>query len=354
MFFIHRGSDEDLKSFEEYINQAHQTIKFTVTSGRSIPFLDVQVSIENGFLTTDLHTKATDAHNYLHQKSAHPKHTIRNLPYGMFIRLRRICSKEETFEKRCDEVAQNLLRRHHKKKDIDKARQKAKNIPRAACLQYKKKKKLNRVPFVVTHHPQNPPINRWLKQEHEDLIEDSKMEKVSPEPPITGERVGKNLKSLLMPSILPSKKEKHLGTKKCTYGKNNEGCDLCKLNLVEAQNFSSDQTGETFTVRYGFYCTSSNVIYLMYCNKCKDAQYVGETKNKLRKRFYLHRRHIEENTGTLVTQHFNLPGHTVENMKCFPIEKVFHDSTQFRRKRERFWIHKLKTLAPFGLNSKDW
>ena len=48
-------------------------------------------------LYTDLHNKDTDAHNYLHYCSSHPSHCKRGIPFGQFLRLRRICTREEDF-----------------------------------------------------------------------------------------------------------------------------------------------------------------------------------------------------------------------------------------------------------------
>ena len=43
-------------------------------SQKKVAFLDINVSLENGYVTTDLYTKSTDCHQYLHCSSAHPHH----------------------------------------------------------------------------------------------------------------------------------------------------------------------------------------------------------------------------------------------------------------------------------------
>jgi len=54
---------DDLHAFTSYLNSTHLTIKFTSNySFTSIPFLDVNVFFDNGNLTTDLNTEATDKH----------------------------------------------------------------------------------------------------------------------------------------------------------------------------------------------------------------------------------------------------------------------------------------------------
>ena len=106
-----------------------------------------------------------------------------------------------------------------------------------------------------------------------------------------------------------------------------------------------------------FSCDSQNVIYLLFCQKsCANSQYVGQTKTTLRTRFYNHRSDIKKNKGDkcpLVTQHFNSHNHSLQDMRCMVIEKVFIQSQEARDKRESFWISKMKTLTPYGLNILD-
>ena len=113
------------------------------------------------------------------------------------------------------------------------------------------------------------------------------------------------------------------------------------------------ETGEVFTIRHKMTCDSSNIVYLLYCDTCIHTQYIGETKYSLRTRFYQHRSNINTNTGTHVTRHFNSQNHTLANMKCLAIEKVHTDDTEKRQGRESFWIRKMRTLFPLGLNMQQ-
>ena len=132
-----------------------------------------------------------------------------------------------------------------------------------------------------------------------------------------------------------------------------EQCIICKQHLVETATFSSSTTQEKFTIRQDVSCTSSNIVYLLFCDMCAQSQYVGETKNTLKTRFYLHRSHISRNQGTHVTRHFQKENHSLANMKCLVIETVFAKDVTSRRRRERFWIEKLQTVHPRGLNTLE-
>ena len=71
--------ENNLKTFLDYINSIHPTIKFTHeysdSPNQTLPFLDVQVHLNNNQIQTDLHTKPTDKHQYLFKTSCHPTHT---------------------------------------------------------------------------------------------------------------------------------------------------------------------------------------------------------------------------------------------------------------------------------------
>ena len=86
IFLLWLGTEEQLRVFENYINSFHDSIKFTVSSSDvQIPFLDVLVRVEDGFLVSDLYTKPTDSHAYLHGRSCHPPHVTKNIPYSQFL-----------------------------------------------------------------------------------------------------------------------------------------------------------------------------------------------------------------------------------------------------------------------------
>ena len=176
------------------------------------------------------------------------------------------------------------------------------------------------------------------------------MARAIPDPPILGERNSRSLRALLMPSVLPTPQDAHPGSFKCQRPK----CVICQQHLVEGHTFTSQRTGETFHIRHQLTCTTPNLIYILHCNKCTHTQYVGETGGTLKQRFYLHRSNIKTNKNMcpLITEHFNQPNHSLLDLRCMPIEISFTDNTSRRRKREQFWVSKLRTLTPDGLNTK--
>ena len=353
VFLLWTSTEEDLNKFVAHINGFHKTIKFTVSSSTtSMPFLDMEISLSQGYLKTDLYCKPTDTHGYLHPRSCHPRHVCRNIPYSQFIRLRRLCSEEETFKKRCEEMSAFFKKRGYKQTDLDKTMERAQQVPRSDALEYRDKanKTQPRPPLIVTNNPANPPLRSWTRELHKTLMDNSqRASKAIPEPALVAERNCHSLRTLLMPTTLPPPPDATPGSFKCGKKK----CVLCRVHIREGNTFTSSQTGETFTIRQKLTCDSSNVVYLLYCDICMHSQYVGETETSLKTRFYQHRSNINKNKGTHVTTHFNKTKHTLDNLKCMAIEKVHVVSKAMRLEREDFWRKKLKTTYPHGLNAMD-
>ena len=347
------GTDEQLKSFENFINSYHPTIKFTIEASLvERPYLDILVKLVDGFIHTDLYTKPTDAHAYLHFSSCHPRHCKENIPYSQMLRIRRICSKDEDFKRHTQAMSEQFKQRGYSARCVSNAIERVSSLPRASTLEYKEKVESNRVPFVITHNPRNPPLRQILKDKHPTLHLSEKMRLAMPLPPVIGERNCKSLRDILMPSILPVNVDTSSpGSTKCT-----KGCVLCKEHLVETSTFSSDRTGELFHIRHRMSCNTENVIYLLFCNKCKNSQYVGETGNTMKARFAGHRSDIrlnKENKVPHVIKHFNSADHCLQDMRCLPIERVFGTDINKRKTRERFWFGKLQTVYPGGLNELE-
>ena len=105
IFFLWEHGEERLESFSGNINKMHPTLKFTeYRSKTSINFLDVTVSIAKGMIETDLNVKATDSHQYLLSSSCYPFECKKGIPYSQALRLNRICSNNEFFDKICNDL----------------------------------------------------------------------------------------------------------------------------------------------------------------------------------------------------------------------------------------------------------
>ncbi len=81
--------------------------------GQSLKFMDLLIKIVNGKLETTVYSKPTDGHLYLHNDSCHPRSTKLGVEKGVALRLRRICSTEEEFERQSKNYMAFLANREH-------------------------------------------------------------------------------------------------------------------------------------------------------------------------------------------------------------------------------------------------
>ena len=130
----------------------HPTRKFTADwSKTSINFLDLAVSIAEYVIETDLYVKPTDSHQYFLSSSCPLFIAKRDLPYSQAIKLNRICSNNEFFDKRCDDLEKYLLERGCSEKTVRKEILRGRAIPRYALLEkVNNQEKQKKITFNIT------------------------------------------------------------------------------------------------------------------------------------------------------------------------------------------------------------
>ena len=91
-FLIWNHPRLSLESFIEKLNQFHPTIKFTKeSSDYGLPYK------EEDQLKTRVYQKPTNNKHYLLYTSCHPKQHKDAIPYGLLVRAKRICTKNNVF-----------------------------------------------------------------------------------------------------------------------------------------------------------------------------------------------------------------------------------------------------------------
>ena len=92
------------------MNEKHPTIKFTANwSQTSINFFDVKVSLIGGKVAVDLYVKPPYICQYLQSSSCNPYHCKKGIPYSQTLRLNRIYSDPNSFDKRCNDLEKWLI-----------------------------------------------------------------------------------------------------------------------------------------------------------------------------------------------------------------------------------------------------
>ena len=106
-FFIWTHGKETLSLFLEGLNNFHPNIKFSHEV--SIHFLDHNVRLSDGNISTDLYVKPTDRHQFLHYISSHLDHTKRFIAFSQVMRVSRICSEKSDFLKHLEKMKSCFL-----------------------------------------------------------------------------------------------------------------------------------------------------------------------------------------------------------------------------------------------------
>ena len=369
LFSIFFGSTKRLHQIADKINQIHPNIKFTMQHTTpdgesedercpcepkySVPFLDTSLSIKDGQMVSDLYRKPTDTNKYLLPDSCHSNTCKANIPFSLFLRITRICSENTSKEKRYQELEQMLIDRDYPSNIIENAMKRARTISREVALRPTATTTTTRRPvWVVSWDPRLPSLQAITKKHWRTMkLTDPYLEEVFPEPPLIAYKRQKNIRDFLIRAKVPQKlnsrpQRKIPGMKKC-----NKQCHACpyikQCKEVKNSNFQ-------WKIRDTVNCESSNIVYLIECqkDKCKE-KYIGESHRKLKDRIqehkgYVNNRHLNQPTG----YHFNQPGHTLSDMKIVILEKVQKHDTFYRKEREKYLIRKFNTYNK-GMNGNQ-
>ena len=211
------------------MNNAHPTIKFTEDSRSEIVFLDTIVKRLYENLYTDLYTKPTDTHSYLHFTSSHPKHTCHNEPYGQFPRLRRNCHFDDDFKRHTDAMTQHYLKRGYPQDLIMQSQHKPFAILHQDLIHkpVTKRATTNRLPLVLTYNLTNPDIIGLFTKFRRILQASVKGAILFKDPPVRAFKQSPNLRDHSVKAALKSNTPKTTpySLKSCK----KQDCQTCKL-----------------------------------------------------------------------------------------------------------------------------
>ena len=378
IFIIWSGTREQFREFFNFLNSFHPTIKFDEPQHNeeenSCEFLDLKISIENSKIQTDLFRKETSKPRALLPSSAHPGHITPNIVYSMAFRLLRICSREDVFEQRLEDLKVNfLIPRNYHPKIIDTEFRKVRNLPgvdfdarRKQSLVKKpsKDKQTNRVTAPFDYSPFLPKISGVLNKHYNAMLfKKPELKTTFPEPPMPALRQPPNIRQLLCRSkLFPVMRGNNLarkckktapGWKKCSKGSNT----CCPFALPATEIVTSNVTGYQHTIKDAVDCQTSNCIYYWKCKKtkCKEyprCEYVGMTSRPYRTRLSEHKQYIRSQLLDKPSgYHFNQPGHSLSDLTGLVLEHVKSPDPFILKAREYFYIQKFDTYNN-GLNKE--
>ncbi|XP_033624413.1 uncharacterized protein LOC117287905 [Asterias rubens] len=165
-----------------------------------------------------------------------------------------------------------------------------------------------------------------------------------------------SLKDLFVQEEVPTNQDhvdpRPQGTFQCSSDTSN--CVICSVHIKQSTFFKSNKKDtqiEHKTIGH-ITCTTTNLVYLISCKKC-GLQYVGQTKNTLKKRFYKHRSTVNGKKDT-IGEHFSQSDHSITDMILQGIEALGlrGNTRKVRTEEETKWKKRLNTITPSGLNKK--
>ena len=105
-----------------------------------------------------------DQKQYLHYKSSHPKNQKDAVPYGLLIRARRICTKDEDFKTEAISIVKSLMKIGYPQEILREAFNKSWNKIQSDLLIPSEKLKDNKIRVITTFNQRNPPMKNILKK----------------------------------------------------------------------------------------------------------------------------------------------------------------------------------------------
>lgn len=352
IFFLWPGTIEQLKEFENFLNSLIPDIKITLTYDHSaISFLDTTVfkHTENGItsLQTKVFFKETDTHQLLHHSSFHPKHTFTGILKSQLLRFKRLSSFKSDYDQSCNILFHSLKQRGYAHRLLRQGK-------RSMWYDYEQRNaRMNKqiLPIII---PYNPLSAKLVYEWKQIILEQQKFRNCR----IIGAFYrNRNLAQLLAPRQPRSaiNKDKQLGSMKC----NSDGCSTCK-HINVTNKITSTYTRRQHNITRPLSCNSKNVIYLITCNLC-NKQYVNVTRMKISEAFTDYTCEITNHANTPISNHFNSPGHSINNISITLIEQVTaaelsnfrHNPTLLENKlllMASCWRQLLVTYEPYGIN----
>lgn len=346
---LFNGCKEECQELVDWLNSLMPGVvrfKFEFSFDK-IEFLDLEISVKDGKLDTNIYVKPTNKQLFLDFQSNHPQHCKESIPYSQALRLVERCATPENREIALNNLKSKFEERKYPTDLLEKQFDRAKSNDRKKLIfqnRKKKNQKDEKIRLMVTHNLTNPPLHKWIRDCKYLLARNEKAKAM-------GERIQictrqpKNLQRL----VGGFRGEPRVG-QKMPPDAGCYKCNRCKVScpiINESKVFQSTSTGKTYRIRQKLDCTSAWVIYLSTCKKCKG-QYVGKSKNPFKKRHSGHKQEIKNEIGGLGHHYGGRGGCGYQNASFQIIEEIETKTMEFLAERETYWQHQLRVYVENG------
>ncbi|CAJ0944436.1 unnamed protein product [Ranitomeya imitator] len=345
ILFVWQGSQTELDTFLQYLNDTSRVSPFPHMIQDSINFLGLDIMIDDsGQLHTSIYHKETGVNALLHAKSAHPAHDIRAIPMGQFLRTRWICDQNDAFEHQAKDLTARFLQRGYRR-DIDhNAHVMAKEIDQQSLMVPKRNNK-------------------------ETDGHDSSLSKIIPKQPLIIAKRSKTLgDSLIHSQYVPPTSQFIFDSKDPKWGSYNCGSRKACQYMVKTNIFHDSMNAREYKILHYINRRTSMVIYQASC-PC-DLIYVGMTTRELRVHTLEHIKDIKaadkieiDDVGSMsklkpLARHFRkFHPHQSHLLKVGGIDRLYlrnrrGDCSKRLEQKECRWITLLQSMTPKGLKEQ--
>ena len=172
-------------------------------------------------INTLIFYKETDSHSYLYNDSSHNPKCITSIPFSELLRLWHLCSDNEDFKSKANEMSTFFSNCNYSPNTIQSAINRISKISQDEALQPRPKQSTTkRTPLVLSYHPHMHRIKHIFLRNFKKILQHEKSDTkhIFTLPPLLAYRRDTNLKQLLVRSCLNPKPN---GTHPC-------GHSLCR------------------------------------------------------------------------------------------------------------------------------
>ena len=144
IFTLIKGPEESCKELVNHLNTLMPgVVTFTYSySSEKVVFLDLEISLVDGKLETNLHIKPSNSQIYLDYQSNHPEHTKSSIQYSQALRVIERCSRQEQVDIHLENLKGKLIEKNYPEKVIDDKFKMAKKKDRKEIIFQQRKKKM--------------------------------------------------------------------------------------------------------------------------------------------------------------------------------------------------------------------
>ena len=326
----------------------------------SLVFLDLKISLnrQTNKLEVDKYVKPTNSQLYLNFKSCHAPHIFPSIVYSQALTAFKICSRDEWRSIHFENLREKFLEQNYPEEMISVQFEKVLKLNRSDLIfkRNKKTKDANKTsrfstPLIITYHPQNPPIYKWIKEEMGILHLNKQCRDIIPAIPVVT-RQAKNVGQISVRArhwLKDNQQDAEPGCKVV----HADRCVACK-RMKETDTFRNEITGKTYRIKRKYSCKSSWIIYLAECSAC-NTNYIGQTFDQrgFVGRHYGHRQDCKAGVGGL-GQHFHQHhAGSMEELVITIIDSVEPGNHSLLDRKEEEWIHRLKTMDHMGMGGMN-